>query len=760
MTLLSHVEIIPYSGVFEGESTIQDKNGIHLVHDIGSSMTVLHGEEDKAVKNFYFGPPRVHGFYTAIKVIDSATPALIQSMVSEKPLYQVTVRRYMEGGFEKEDHYFTITMTYALVTGYELKDDLEYITFAYQEISWCHELSKKESLDRLRPIKNEYGESIFAGRTAPHLRQVKGYSAATRSDIKPPEKPLISNEKKLEMKSAELNKNSNNSPADLEIGHPVNAAIGAVVEQVTDFTVPGRLPLVWDRHYSSQEKGEGVLGKGWQCPADARLVFEEDGTVVFHHGTKSASVFPHRPLTTSAVPDFTSDYFLHENSTHYIVTTLYRLNRHFPKNKGVKVLRLEKIRDTKNNSLVFNWGPEGLTGITDGSGIHIRVERRNGRICRMVRTAGEHGEMLLSEYAYHEKTGELSGVRDLSGQAATYAHDDQSRITRLTLRNGITFHYVYEGDRCVRTFGDDGLFDYRFRYDVENRETQITNSLNATETFRFNENHKHVSIIDPNGHETRYAYDSKGRPTEVTDPLGRKTSYTYDFLGNLTTITRPDKSAITIAYDENCNPATITDAGGNTVRQEFRDRALLTKRLSPSGADTLYAYNDQGDLVSVTDAKGSITEFSYDGNGWLKTVRLPDGSTESFEHDPFGHVTAALDALGQKNTYAYDHAFRLTRLTRPSGASVLFEYDEASRLARHTDENGGVTSFVYTGMDRVKSRMERKSSMSMTPKTALKSSPTNAGPSTSSPVIKQVGLWQAPTTGAGPPPVIMILPDS
>ncbi|MFP3533958.1 DUF6531 domain-containing protein, partial [Burkholderia sp. SIMBA_042] len=52
---------------------------------------------------------------------------------------------------------------------------------------------------------------------------------------------------------------------------PVDVTTGEVVVQQNDFTVPGRLPLVWDRYYASHDTRCGATGVGWQTPADIRL---------------------------------------------------------------------------------------------------------------------------------------------------------------------------------------------------------------------------------------------------------------------------------------------------------------------------------------------------------------------------------------------------------------------------------------------------------------------------------------------------------
>jgi hypothetical protein len=57
------------------------------------------------------------------------------------------------------------------------------------------------------------------------------------------------------------------------------------------------MPLAWTRQYSSGSSYDGVLGRGWQTPAVARLEIDNDGLVTFHDGTPKAAVFEALPQT-------------------------------------------------------------------------------------------------------------------------------------------------------------------------------------------------------------------------------------------------------------------------------------------------------------------------------------------------------------------------------------------------------------------------------------------------------------------------------
>ena len=72
------------------------------------------------------------------------------------------------------------------------------------------------------------------------------------------------------------------------VGYGVHAATGALVlggATQTDFSLPGALPLVWERRYCSyadvaQGGVCGVLGHGWRTPLELRLEVKADACVL------------------------------------------------------------------------------------------------------------------------------------------------------------------------------------------------------------------------------------------------------------------------------------------------------------------------------------------------------------------------------------------------------------------------------------------------------------------------------------------------
>jgi YD repeat-containing protein len=62
------------------------------------------------------------------------------------------------------------------------------------------------------------------------------------------------------------------------VGDPVDVVTGANLEEKNDFQLPGPIPFVWTRHYSSDHHGwQRALGWGHTHEYDAFLKFDLDG---------------------------------------------------------------------------------------------------------------------------------------------------------------------------------------------------------------------------------------------------------------------------------------------------------------------------------------------------------------------------------------------------------------------------------------------------------------------------------------------------
>ena len=81
-------------------------------------------------------------------------------------------------------------------------------------------------------------------------------------------------------------------PGGVTYGSPVNPLLGAkVLPGETDFTLPGPLPFVLTRAYSSYRTRTpapaGIFGPGWKAPFDIRLQIRDEELILNDNGGRS-----------------------------------------------------------------------------------------------------------------------------------------------------------------------------------------------------------------------------------------------------------------------------------------------------------------------------------------------------------------------------------------------------------------------------------------------------------------------------------------
>jgi RHS repeat-associated protein len=490
---------------------------------------------------------------------------------------------------------------------------------------------------------------------------------------------------------------------------PVDVVTGEVVVDQRDFAVPGRIPIDWSRHYGSHSSRLGVCGHGWETPADARLVFEDDGSVVFHDGSGMPTYFPGVPVR-GPVREAVDGALLERRNGRFVVRTKRGLQHLFGRRiGGARETLIRQTRDLWGNWVGFVRDGNGLRRVEESGGRVVEVTSANGFVRRLDMRLRDSADVRhLASFDY-DNAGNLVAVRDALD--AEYRFDYHGhRLVRHTDRNGLSFHYEYDrrspAARCVHTWGDGGLYDYHFSYATSQHRTVIVDSRAQTWQVHYNNRLEITEEIDPLGGVTRYGYDEAGRTSVVVDPGGHRREYAYDDRGNLVGFTLPDRGVVTTVYDERSLATAITDFNGNCWRLEWDARHLLSGRTSPRGATWTYESNTHGDLIGVTNPVGSRLTLRRDGLGNVTAVTDALGFTTSFEYDLLGSVTSSTDPLGAVTRFFYDAASRLSGTLYPDGRRVSAARDRSGNLIAFTDEVGRTTSFEYTGLGELSRRIQ------------------------------------------------------
>jgi len=232
--------------------------------------------------------------------------------------------------------------------------------------------------------------------------------------------------------------------------------------------------------------------------------------------------------------------------------------------------------ERKKQQVVYQFNANGqLVAQANRQGQFLNFSYDNaGRLAQVT----EPVSGVFLNYAYNS-AGFLERVTDPLGRQVTLGYDDRGRLTTVTDAAGQTTTYTYNNrgqiltgtnadgvQRFSNTFDDDhrviaqadslgqlSQLSYDFESQPGKRITTLTNRLDETRVYTFDEHHKLLKLTNELGHSAVYTYNAKGQRTSATDAKGNTHSFDYDANGNLTTITDAAQHQTQLAYDDHNN---------------------------------------------------------------------------------------------------------------------------------------------------------------------------------------------------------------
>ncbi|HEV2927075.1 MAG TPA: DUF6531 domain-containing protein, partial [Propionibacteriaceae bacterium] len=464
--------------------------------------------------------------------------------------------------------------------------------------------------------------------------------------------------------------------------------------------------LRWERVWYSTSRYRGPLGHGWHHGYDAGLLLVGDQAVAVRTADGREQAF--LPLKVGEEHhDRKEKNTLVRDAQGYALRMPDGLIHRFGEVIPGEAQKLVRIEDGAGNQLRFSYDRRGrLSEIVDSCGRELTVTTDGeGRI---VQIAGPHPmdplrRQTLVDYAY-DGHGNLAEARDALGQPIQFQYR-KHLLVKETNRNGLSFHFEYDGEteraRCIRTWGDGGIYDHQLRY--EQGFTVVTNSLgHATTYFHFGGLvHK---TVDPLGGVTLTERNGMNDLVRETDALGRTTEYKHDDRGNVARVRSPGGATLRMKYDARDRLTAAEDALGGAWRWRYDQQGRLLERQDPLGRRTLFEYSGKH-LHAVVDPAEHRTWLSYGPDGLLAGVRTPDGAETRWEYDRLGRCTAATDPKGNVQRREHDPLGRVVRIHEPDGNTRDLSYDPEGNIIHARDRQHDV-HFRYTGMGRMTARTE------------------------------------------------------
>lgn len=498
-------------------------------------------------------------------------------------------------------------------------------------------------------------------------------------------------------------------------GHPVDVATGKMFTDHVDFSLPGPLPLVWERTWYSTSVYDGPLGHGWHHSYDLELC-EMDNAVAVRLADGRSIAFPALNINEESF-DRHERMTLRRDAEGYALDTKDKQRYRFTPFQGKqdKQLLTSLSQTTSGATIYFYYNEQAqLQQIIDSGGRLIQFSHTDdGRIHKiflpepesnLTRDHTQHKSFCAVEH--HYRNGMLVQVDDALQQPLQY-HYDHKLLIKETFRSGLSFYFEYDGldhnARCLRTWGDGGIYYRDIRYDLENKITYVKNSRGHVTTYYHNGVLPH-RVVDPLNHASLTEYNEFSEIVCETNELGYKTRYEFDERGNKTKIISPDGSNIRFAYDEKNNLTEAIDKLGNPWRYYYNDNSELIGKSDPLDYKITYTHHG-GLLLAIADNTGTLVQLEYDQNSNLTTIS--EGKNAQFIHryDALGNLLSVQDCRKNIKRFYYDKLQRVVCIDDPDGNRRLFRYDAGDNIIHAKDQQHDVM-MRYIGMGRLASRTQ------------------------------------------------------
>ncbi len=227
----------------------------------------------------------------------------------------------------------------------------------------------------------------------------------------------------------------------------------------------------------------------------------------------------------------------------------------------------------------------------------------------------------------------------------------------------------------------------RYRYDLNDKLTHITDSHGNQKWFRYDGLGRKLFMNDPDRGTMTYTYDDASNLAETTDAKTQVIRYTYDGVNRLLSEDYLDEPFLSITAGFTYNPAQPISTNNRPDVAYFYDAPV--SGLDVGNGTTATAQNTKGFLAYVWDLTGE-EHTSYDARGRVSyTVKRIN--------DPIHGQPVSF-----RTGFAYDSLDRVTQLTYPDDDFVFYQYNSRNLLERiHGGQVVGAlgTSNVIAGID-------------------------------------------------------------
>lgn len=487
----------------------------------------------------------------------------------------------------------------------------------------------------------------------------------------------------------------------------VGFVLGEEILEHHDFSLPGAMPIIWDRLYRSnfpEYDERGLLGARWVNNYLVSIEEDIDGDLLY---LNNDGVDCHSDALEIGESWYDNDeeiYWSRESDSHLNIRNKDFVQWSFERiNERSSLYRLYQIHDRHGNKIELKYNLLGHLSLLSNNLFDLFFEHdEQGRISRIwhyvaASETAPKTERTLAQYEY-DAAGDLVQSLDEYQGKNTYRYEHHL-LTYYSDKTGRGTHLAWDGThsdaRCIREAADDGMFAIQLAWDDEAQICKVTDGLGLSTHYHYNDDNYNIAEYYPDGSRILIERDEFNNVIKTTFNDGSTREFEYDEFDNTIREVRQDGGVTLYEYDEYHQVTKVIEPGGQVWLNRYDAQGNQIEQQDPLGHITRYTYNTQGEISQIIDAKGGTKRILYNHMGLMEKYIDCSSKVTQWRYDDRYRVTEVINALGQTTQYSYDtHGFMIKRLVEGLEAEY-FHHDAEGRLLRYTDGLNQSTQYAY-----------------------------------------------------------------